>query len=421
MVPLPYFIFKRSNIMKGMYAAAYKRDSKMKKMLSLMLVIILCVSMSACSGSSETDSDDSEGSTEASSAFDGVIKVAVAGPQTGDNAEYGIGFANAAKLMAEKWNSEGGVTVGDKVYEVEIVVYDDANDSDEAAIVAAQIVSDDDIVGVIGHFASGVCMVAAEIYQAAKYVNISPTSSHADYTGIGEYIFRTQTIIEIETQTSAEIAVEDLGCTAVGVLSIDTEWGQSAGDAMEANVEAIGGTVVLRQEVSESAVDFATEIANFRDAGCDVIMIAGMYSTVGPFIVAMQNSDYIVPVIGCSNAYTDNVLEYSAEAEDIDIYCPVSFFAGDPDEDIQEYVSAYVEAYGTTPSGLTTQAYDSVGILLEAIERAGTLDREAIMEAMYDTEYEGMAGLTVFDENGDAQRESTKLTIEDGEWVVYDP
>ena len=31
---------------------------------------------------------------------EGTIKIAVAGPITGDNAEYGIGFANAAKLMA---------------------------------------------------------------------------------------------------------------------------------------------------------------------------------------------------------------------------------------------------------------------------------------------------------------------------------
>lgn len=394
----------------------------MKKLLALIMVLVLSLSMVACGSSSSDDSSDTdETSSDSSTAeFDGVIKIAVAGPQTGDNAEYGIGFANAAELMAEQWNANGGVTVGDLTYEVEIVVYDDANDSDEAAIVAAEIVSDDDIYGVIGHFSSGVCMVAAEIYQAAQYVNISPTSSHADYSSIGEYIFRNNTVISVETATSASLAVEDLGGTTIGVLSIDTEWGQSAGDAMVENVEALGGYVALRQEVSESAVDFATEIANFKEAGCDVIMIAGMYSTVGPFIVAMQNSDYIVPVVGCSNAYTDNLLEYAEQASDIDVYCPVSFFAGNTDEDVVAYVEAYTEAYGSAPSALTTQAYDSVGILLEAIERAGTLDREAIMEAMYETEYDGLSGYTTFDEIGDAMKEFTKLTIIDGEWVVYE-
>ena len=283
---------------------------------------------------------------------EGTIKIAVAGPMTGDNAEYGIGFANAAKLMASEWNANGGVTVGDETYTVEIVEYDDKSDSDEAAIIAENIVSDEDIWGVIGHFASGICMVAAPTYQDAEYVNISPTSSHADYSGIGDYIFRNNTVITVETRTGAEMAVNDLGGQAIGVLSIDSEWGQSAGNAMEANIQDIGGNFVLRQEVSTDAVDFATEIANFKAAGCDVIMVAGMYGTLAPFAVACNNSDYDVKLVGCSNAYTNNLIEIAGEAAE-GIYAPVSFFAGSTDERIQAYVAAYTEAYGAAPSALT--------------------------------------------------------------------
>ena len=348
---------------------------------------------------------------------EGTIKIAVAGPMTGDNAEYGIGFANAAKLMASEWNANGGVTVGDETYTVEIVEYDDKSDSDEAAIIAENIVSDEDIWGVIGHFASGICMVAAPTYQDAEYVNISPTSSHADYSSIGDYIFRNNTVITVETRTGAEMAVNDLGGQAIGVLSIDSEWGQSAGNAMEANIQDIGGNFVLRQEVSTDAVDFATEIANFKAAGCDVIMVAGMYGTLAPFAVACNNSDYDVKLVGCSNAYTNNLIEIAGEAAE-GIYAPVSFFAGSTDERIQAYVAAYTEAYGAAPSALTTQAYDSTGILLEAIVRAGKLDREAIKDAMYETEYDGMSGYTTFDEIGDAQKVFTKIMVKDGAFVV---
>ena len=404
----------------------------MKKLLAILMALVLSMSLLACGGdkddaadgttaapAAENGGDESE-APEGGDAAGGTIKVAVAAPMTGDNAEYGIGFSNAAKLMAQSWNDNGGVDVGGTKYNVEIVDYDDANDTDEAAVVAAEIVSDSDIYGVIGHFASGVCMVAAPTYNDAQYVNISPSSSHADYSSIGDYIFRNNTVISVETATSADIAITDLGCKNIGVLSIDTEWGQSAGDAMEENVKSLGGTVALRQEVSETAVDFATEIANFRDAGCDCIMIAGMYSTVGPFIVAMQDSGLNLPVVGCSNAYTDQLLEYASQAADIKVYAPVSFFAGNPDEAVQEYVKAYTDAYGSTPSALTTQAYDSVGILLEAIQKAGSLDREAIMKAMYETDYQGMSGHTTFDEIGDAQKEFTKVTIEDGAWVLYE-
>lgn len=411
----------------------------MKKLIALLLTLALTLSLAACGAKTEEPAaeepaaeepaaeesaaetpaeETSEPAAEGSTEPVGSITIAVAGPMTGDNTEYGIGFANAAKLMAAQWNEKGGVNIGGDYYTVEIKEYDDKSDSDEAALIAEKIVSDDSIYGVLGHFASGICMVAAPTYQEAGYVNISPTSSHADFSSIGDYIFRNNTVITVETATSAEIAVKDLGKTKVGILSIDTEWGQTAGQAMEDNVVAQGGEVVLHQEVSESAVDFATEIANFKDAGAEVVMVAGMYGTLGPFIVALQNSNYIIPVVGCSNAYTENMLEYSAQAPDIKVYAPVSFFAGNTDPAVQEYVQAYVDAYGSEPSSLTTQAYDSVGIMLSALEAAGKLDREAMKDALYTLEYDGMSGYTTFDEVGDAQKVFTKLTIEDGAWVL---
>ena len=377
----------------------------MKKVLSLVLVLVLVMSMVACGTKSNEEKS---------------ITIAVAAPMTGDNAEYGIGFANAAKLMASEWNAKGGVDIGGTKYTVKIVEYDDKSDSDEAALIAEKIVSDESIYGVLGHFASGICMVAAPTYQEAGYVNISPTSSHKDYSGIGDYIFRNNTVISVETRTGAEIAVDYLGKTKVGVLSIDSEWGQSAGAAMVDNIAAVGGEMVLRQEVSADAVDFATEIANFKSAGVEVVMVAGMYGTLGPFVVALQNSGFIVPVVGCSNAYTDNMLEYANQAADIDIYAPVSFFAGNPDADVQAYVKAYTEAYGSAPSALTTQACDSVGIMLTALETAGKLDRAAMKDAIYGVEYNGMSGYTTFDEIGDAQKVFTKLSIVDGAWAVVE-
>ena len=98
-----------------------------------------------------------------------TVKIAVAGPMTGDNSEYGIGFANAAEMKAEEWNEKGGV-LGKQI---EIVKYDDKNTSEEATTIAQKIVSDGTAAGVIGHFSSGVCMTAAPIYQENKMIEIS--------------------------------------------------------------------------------------------------------------------------------------------------------------------------------------------------------------------------------------------------------
>ena len=384
----------------------------MKKVLAVLLALAMVFVLVACGGGETPAGGETEGGAEG-----GVIKIAVAGPMTGDNAEYGIGFANAAKLVAEKVNAEGGVKVGDATYTVEIVEFDDKNESDEALTIAEQIVSTPDIYGVIGHFSSGVCMAAAPTYQDAQYVNISPTSSHADYSSIGDYIFRNNTVITVETRTGAEIAINDLKGTSIGVLSIDTEWGQSAGNAMEENVKDLGGNLAIRQEVAATQTDFATEIANFRAQNVDVILVAGMYETLAPFALACDSSDYDVKLVGCSNAYTTSLIDIAGEAAE-GIYAPVAFFAGNPDPDVQAYVKAYTDKYGAAPSALTTQAYDSTYILIEAIERAGSLDREAIKDAMFETNFDGMSGPTTFDEIGDAMKVFTKIMVKDGEFVV---
>ena len=365
----------------------------MKRIFAIALALCLLLSAAACA--------------------EGTIKIAVAAPMTGDNAEYGIGFANAAKLMASQWNEKGGVKVGDETYTVEIVEFDDKSDNDEAQVVAETIVSDPDIWGVIGHFTSGVCMATAPTYQDYDYVNISPSSSQADYSLIGDYIFRNNTVIKVETLTGADIAVNDLGGQNIGILSIDTEWGQTTAEIMKNNIADVGGNFVLQQEVSADAVDFATEITNFKDAGVDVVMVAGMYGTLAPFAVACKNSGYDVGLVGCSNAYTDNLLEIAGDAAE-GVCAPVTFFAGDPDEKIQSFVTAYTEAYGGTVSSLTSQAYDSTGILLTAIEAAGVLDRQAIRDAVAATEYDGVSGFTTFDANGDAMKVFTKIQVKDG-------
>ena len=154
--------------------------------LTLAAAMALTTACAGSSGTTETTAAQKEASTdtsavvaEGSSELDtsNPITIAVAAPMTGDNSEYGIGFANAAKLMAEKWNDNGGCLGR----EVQIVEYDDKNTSEEATTIAQKIVSDkDNIAGVIGHFASGVCMTAAPIYQENGVIEISPSSSHPE-------------------------------------------------------------------------------------------------------------------------------------------------------------------------------------------------------------------------------------------------
>ncbi|GAA4296099.1 ABC transporter substrate-binding protein [Anaerocolumna aminovalerica] len=380
---------------------------KMKKVLSLAMISAMTISLLAGCGKKE-------GSKETGSSAD-TIKIAVAAPMTGDNAEYGQGFLNAANMMAEEWNAKGGV-LGKQI---DIVPYDDKNSSEEAATIAQKIVSSKDIIGVIGHFASGVCMTAAPVYNENNIIEISPSASHKDYSGIGDYIFRNNTVISTEAKASLDIAVNDFGKKNIGIISIKTDWGTGTAQVIKdlaTELEGDGVKIVAHEEVVEGSDDYSPAITKLNEAGADVVICAGMYNLVAPVAKQYKRVNPDIKIVGFSNAYSQQLIELGGE--DVEgVGFPVIFFSGSEDPTIQAYVEKYKGKFGNEPSALTSQAYDSVGMLLTAIQEAGTTDSAKVREALTGVQYPGVAGDTKFDENGDVQKEFVKVTIENGKFV----
>lgn len=372
----------------------------MKKTISILLAVMLI--MTAFTGCGD----------KAASGGSETVKIAVVGPLTGDFAEYGTGFKNAVELMAEEWNANGGVL--DK--QIEVVFFDDKNSGEEAATIAEKIVSDKDIVAVVGHFASGVCMAASPTYQEAGIVEISPSASHPDYTKEGDFIFRNNTVINVESGVAVDLAVETLGKKKVGILSVKTDWGTNTATITKELVEKAGGTVVGHQEVVDGTIDFSPNVSKLNDAGAEVVIVAAMYNTLAPFASQYKAVNPDIELVGFSNAYSQQLINLAKENAE-NIHFPTIFFHGSKDEAVDSFVKAYEEKYGSTPSSLTAQAYDSTGILLTAIKTANKVDRAAIKDELYKMTYPGVTGETKFDENGDAIKVFTKVKVKDGSFV----
>lgn len=366
----------------------------MKRIVSLLIAVILIASTFV--GCQDSDK----------------IKIAVAGPLTGDFAEYGTGFKNAVELMVEQWNKNGGV-LGKKV---EVVVFDDKNNGEEAATIAEKIVGDKEIKAVVGHFASGVCMAASPKYQEAGIVEISPSASHPDYTKEGDFIFRNNTVINIEAQVAVDLATKTLGKKKVGILSVKTDWGTKTAEITRKLVEDAGGTVVDHQEVVDGTIDFSPNVTKLNNAGAEVIIVAAMYNTLAPFATQYKAVNPNIELVGFSNAYSQQLIDLAKENAE-NIHFPTIFFHGSTDQKVADFVKAYKDKYGSAPSSLTAQAYDSTGMILTAIKNAGKADRKAIKDELFKMNYPGVTGDTKFDSIGDAVKVFTKVKVENGQFV----
>lgn len=341
-----------------------------------------------------------------------TIKIVVAGPLTGDNAEYGLGFKNAAELKIKEYNDQGGI-LGKKI---ELEVYDDKGVGEEAAAISQKIVSDSSVVAVVGHFSSGVSMVAAPTYNENKIIQISPSASHPDYTSLGKYIYRNNTVINIEANEGVKLAVEELNKKKVGLLSIRTDWGASTAKITKDILKNYDVELVGHEEVIDGSDDYLSNITKLNQSGAEVVIVAGMYNTLAPFARQYKSINKNIEFVGFSNAYSDQLLELGGEAVE-NTHFPTIFFHGSNDENIRKFVNDYKTTYKAVPSSLTAQAYDSVGIVLEAVKNANSLDKEKIRESVQKINYKGVTGVTKFDEKGDAIKEFVYAKVENGKFV----
>ncbi|HAF48314.1 MAG TPA: branched-chain amino acid ABC transporter substrate-binding protein, partial [Anaerolineaceae bacterium] len=81
------------------------------------------------------------------------------------------------------------------------------------------------------------------------------------------------------------------------------------------------------------------------------------------------------------------------------------------------FVEAFRAEYGEAPSAMAALGYDAYMLVIDAIERAGSFDRDAIRDAMASTEnFEGVTGYITINETGDAVKDAVVLEVQNGEF-----
>lgn len=377
----------------------------MKKRLVCMLLALTVVA-GMLTGCGQKKADSAEGA--------GEIKLAVVGPQTGDNAEYGKSMKTAAQIAVDEWNEKGGV-LGKQI---KLVDFDDANSSEQAASIAEKIVGDKSISAVLGHFSSGVAMTAGEVYQEAGIALVNGSAAHIDYAKIGDCIFRNNAIYTTDANTMLQI-MEYLGVKKFGILNPNSDAGVSITSAVEDMMERYGDKYTLElvepQLYEDGTVDFTATVAWFQQQDVEAVYSSGPYSVAAPFIQQYRAKDPDVKFVMSAACFSKEFLDLAGkDAEGVVI--GTSFFYGSENEQVKNFSEKYTKIYGSEPSTFAAQTYDAAYAVLNAIEKGQSAERADIVKNLASTDFQGVTGKITFDEEGNCPKEQVLLEITDGEY-----
>jgi len=344
------------------------------------------------------------------------LYIGLSAPLTGDYAQYGEVFKKGVELALEEFNEKGGLN-GIKI---KLIAMDSKGDPKEAANIAQKFVMDKRIIAEIGDFTSTCCLAAAPIYQRAGLVQLSPTSSHPDFTKQGDYMFRNIITQEAEGPYIAEYAYKDLGKKKAAVIYIQNDWGIVAKENFIKGFKALGGEIVAEEKFNPGTKDYTNILTKIKAKNPEIIYIAMMYSEAALLAKQMKKLGMNIPLIGTGALYSPKLIELGGDAVE-GLYCTSSFYPYSEDPIVKSFVEKYKAKYGTIPNMFAAQAYDAAGLILTALKSIkGKITRKAVKEALEKIkDYPGVTGLTTFDENHNVKKKLTKLVVKNGDFVEF--
>lgn len=386
-----------------------------KNVLMIFFTSVILVMLLAACG-------DSEGDSGASSDGGGdTIHIGVNLELSGGVASYGQSNSEGIELAVEEINEAGGIDGK----QIKLTKVDNKSDAAEATNAAIKLTSQDKVTTIIGASTSGNTVAQVEIANDTETVLLSPSGTAPNVTvsddgTINEYVFRTSYIDPFQGTVAANFALDELGVTTAAIYADNaSDYAKGLAKSFKETFEAAGGTIVKEEAYVAKDTDFRSTLTSIQSADPEFIFIPGYYEEVGLIIKQAREMGIDVPFMGADGWDSPTLVELAGAEALNNTFITNHYSAEDPDETIQNFVTKYKEKYdGASPDGFNALGYDTVYLLKDAIERAGSTDKVAIKDALKETKDLALVtGIVTIDENHNPIKSATILEYVDGSQV----
>ena len=378
----------------------------MKKVFMSALAVMMAASMAACGDSSSDTPSGSDGSGS------DTIKIGLHYELTGAVADYGTAELKGSELAIKQANDAGG--------NYETVVYDNKSDTTESVTLAAQLASDG-VAGVVGPATSGASAASYQILNEAKVTVISPSATAIGQTldpnsgNVYDYVFRICFEDSYQGAAMAQYAVDTLGkAKAIVYADNASDYAKGLADAFNDQFTKLGGTIVATDYYSAGDTDFNSVLTKFKGMDFDVLYIPGYYNEAGLIIKQAREMGIDCEIVGPDGFDSETLIDLAGASNLNKVYYTTAYTTVGASDALQAFIDAYKAEYNEEPGMFAALAYDSTNLLIEAIEKAGSTDPEAVRAAVESIEFDGVTGNFSFDETHTPIKSVLVVTLVDG-------
>jgi branched-chain amino acid transport system substrate-binding protein len=347
-----------------------------------------------------------------------TVKIGLLAPITGSWASEGQEMKKNVELLAAELNAKGGV-LGKQV---QVVIEDDGGDPRTASL-AAQRLTTQGVVAVIGTYGSAVTEATQNIFDEAGIVQIANGSTAVRLTEKGLKNFLRTCPRDDEQGRVGAMVLEKMKAKRIALLHDSSAYSKGLADEINAILKAKKANVVFFDALTPKEQDYSAILTKLKAATPDVVFFTGYYPEAGLLLKQKKQTGWKVPFIG-GDAINNPDLVKIAGKEAADgfqfLSPPVPKDLDTPEA--KAYVAAYQKKYGEAPQSIYgVLAGDGFRVVVAAIEAAKSTSGEKIRAALGALkDFPGFTGKIAFNAKGDRVGELYRVykVDKDGNFVM---
>jgi branched-chain amino acid transport system substrate-binding protein len=337
------------------------------------------------------------------------ILVGEYGSMTGSEATFGQSTHKGIQMAIDEINAAGGI----KGKTIKLISLDDQGKAEEANSVVTRLITQNNVVAVLGEVASSRSLSAAPIAQQYKVPMITPSSTNPKVTEVGDFIFRVCFIDPFQGEVMAKFAIEHLKITKVAILrDVKSDYSVGLANFFIEKIKKLGGEIVADSSYQGGDMDFKAQLTEIKGKKPEAIFIPGYYTEVGLIARQAREIGLKVPLLGGDGWDSSKLYEIGQDAINGN-YFSNHYTSESSDPVVQEFIKKFQAKWKETPDGLAAMGYDAAKVLIAAMQKAPEPTPQAIRDEIAKTkDFQGVTGKITINEQRNAVKSAVVVKVD---------
>lgn len=321
-----------------------------------------------------------------------TIKIGIPVGLSGANSVVAPSVVQAAELAASEINANGGVLGR----ELELVVADDGSGAQGAQKAFDSLVFQKDVDVLISMETSAARNAGLPIVNRGKVPYIY--TSFYEGRSCSPWMYVNAWVPEQQVAPVVDHFMDTEGAKTFFLIGSDYAFGRGMLEFTQKYIEERGGKVLGDEYLPMGGTDWTAIISKLKAAKPDALIT----STAGgaPNVTLTKQLRAAGVDIPYGNLAVDEGTARNMGADAAGIYISASYISGIDSDANKNFLKAMKDKFGDdmkTPNDLSVPQYEAVYLYKLAVEKAGTTDSEAVIEALDEVSFDGPRGTIKMD------------------------